>query len=226
MIKYVNNTFHALKVTFANEVGRVCHQFGVDGTKVMELFCQDTKLNLSPYYLRPGFSFGGSCLPKDTRALATFGNRAETELIDAILPANEAHTQAAVRRIRERDPDTVGVLGLSFKSGTNDMRHSPAVALVRDLLDGGRDVVAFDPDVITADLVGSNRSFVERKLPEIDELLVNAPEDLFSRADLVVVCTDNESFGDLLAASDVAVYDLVGALRDRRDNFRDYESLC
>jgi GDP-mannose 6-dehydrogenase len=106
------------------------------------------------------------------------------------------------------------------------MRHSPAVALVRDLVDDGRDVVAYDPDVATSKPVGSNRSFVERKLPEIDDLLVEDPEDLFARADLVVVCTDNGSFGDLLAGSGVAVYDLVGALRDRRTDFRDYESLC
>lgn len=225
IIKYVNNTFHALKVTFANEVGRICNHFDIDSRTVMDLFCQDRKLNLSPYYLRPGFSFGGGCLPKDTRAFATFGTRVDADLVDTILPANRTHLKTAAKRIHEYDPDTVGLVGLSFKAGTADMRHSPAVFLARELLDNGQNVIAFDEDVIAADIIGSNRSFVEQTLPELNEILTSSYEQLREDADLVVICTEGAEFEEV-SNRDFAVYDLVGQFEGQEDTFTWYESLC
>lgn len=223
MVKYASNVFHALKVAFANEIGRVCKRYGVDGRTVMDVFCQDHKLNISSYYLRPGFSFGGSCLHKDTKALLSFVD-GDLPLVESVLPANDAHTAAALDSIRELDPAAVGITGISFKPGTDDLRNSQAAHLARELLDDGYEVRVFDPAVDPSSLVGSNREFVERVLPELDDCLVESLDALVAASDVVAVCNDDSAY-EPLADTDVAVFDPVG-LFDEDDRPDTYRSLC
>lgn len=223
-IKYASNAFHATKVAFANEIGRAANLYDVDGRTVMEIFCQDRKLNISPYYLRPGFAFGGSCLHKDTKALLRFAEDANPELLESILPANEAHISAAVDKVLDSDPDTVGLAGLSFKPGTDDMRNSPGVYLARRLLDAGIEVRAYDELVRQSDIVGSNRAFVDRVLPELGDVLVASPEAVIE-ADLTVICTNDRAYERIARVAD-PVFDPVGLLYDERVDDAGYESLC
>jgi len=224
LVKYASNAFHALKVAFANEVGRVAKEQGVDGRTVMGVFCQDTKLNVSPYYLTPGFSFGGSCLHKDTRAFAELADSA-LPLVESIHPANREHTERAVDAVRRFDPETVGIAGVSFKPDTDDMRNSPAVELARQLLDDGYDVYTYDPDVDPAALVGSNRAYVEERLPELATLQMDSLAELVAAVDVVVVGNSDVAF-ESLRETDVPVFDPVGLFEDRESDGVGYESLC
>jgi len=224
ILKYACNGFHATKVAFANEVGRICRAYGVDGRTVMEVFCQDRKLNISSQYLRPGFAFGGSCLHKDTRALAGFGDR-DVPLIDAVLPANERHIRAAYERVVAADPDTVGVAGLAFKSGTDDVRNSPSLYLIRWLLNDGYDVVVYDPYVQSSELLGANGRFVEKLLPELDDLQVESFDSLVELVSYVVIGSDDSTY-EPLADAEVTVLDPVGLFRDASLPDRRYDSLC
>lgn len=223
LVKYASNAFHALKVAFANEIGRVCKEYGVDGRTVMDVFCQDRKLNISSYYLRPGFSFGGSCLHKDTKALVEFAGD-DLPLVNSVLPANDAHTSAALEELLSMDPSTVGIAGISFKPGTDDLRNSQAAHLARALLDRGYDVCMFDPAVDPAELVGSNRQFVDQTLPELEECLVDSLDELVDAADIVAVCNDDSAYEPLVDA-DVAVFDPVGLFDDGERSAK-YRSLC
>lgn len=224
LVKYASNSFHAAKVAFANEIGRVAKNFGVDGREVMEIFCQDRKLNISSYYLEPGFSFGGSCLTKDTRALVEFSERS-LPFIESILPANRTHTERAMEAIEDFHPDTVGIAGLSFKPATDDMRSSPAVHLARRLLDEGYDVCVFDPNVDEEELIGANREFVEDTLPELYDIRVDTVEALVARSDVVVVGNASPEFRRL-RHDDVAVFDPVGLFDLPQPDDEHYGSLC
>ncbi len=192
LVKYACNAFHALKIDFANEIGTLARAFGADGQEVMRLLCCDRRLNVSPAYLRPGFAFGGSCLPKDVRALVRFAqqNAVHTELLSAILPSNESHIQRALAAVRETGCRKVGLVGLSFKAGTDDLRESPQVILAETLLGRGYDLKIYDPGVRMASLVGTNLSYVDTHLPHLAALLVDQPADLFEHADLLVLGTD------------------------------------
>ena len=172
-LKLVNNAFHALKVGFANEIGRLCNRLGVDSHTVMQLVCADTKLNLSSAYLRPGFAFGGSCLPKDLRAVTYNARRLGVELpiLEAVLPSNRLQIEAACLKVHELGAQRVAVLGLSFKPGTDDLRESPIIDLIRHLWQSGVDVMVHDPDVQPAKMLGSNREYLERQLPQINQIL-------------------------------------------------------
>jgi len=203
---------------------RNLHEQGVDGRTVMGVFCQDTKLNVSPYYLTPGFSFGGSCLHKDTRAFAELADSA-LPLVESIHPANREHTERAVDAVRRFDPETVGIAGVSFKPDTDDMRNSPAVELARRLLDDGYDVYTYDPDVDPAALVGSNRAYVEERLPELATLQMDSLAELVAAVDVVVVGNSDVAF-ESLREMDVSVFDPVGLFEDRESDGVGYESLC
>ena len=169
MVKYADNTWHAIKVAFANEVGSISKALGVDGTDVMDVFCRDTKLNISPKYLKPAFAFGGSCLPKDVRALAYRGRTLDLDLplINAIMPSNRSHVDRALQLVRDCKQRKIGVLGLSFKAGTDDLRESPMVELVERLLGKGHDIRIFDRNVNLGRLVGANRAYIYQQLPHI-----------------------------------------------------------
>lgn len=225
-VKYADNAFHALKIAFANEMGQILRAHGVDSREVMEIFRQDTKLNISPKYLRPGFSFGGSCLPKDLRALTRAAKEKGIKLpmLDDILFSNEQHVKRALQRILDRSPERVGMVGLSFKPGTDDLRESPLVELAERLLGKGLDVRIFDRNVRMSKLVGSNKSYVERHLPHLSELLVESIADLCS-ADLIVVGhpIEEEQIEDWID-QEKEVVDLVGVSSRTSDAF--YEGIA
>jgi GDP-mannose 6-dehydrogenase len=188
MVKYSDNIFHALKITFANEIGQFCHAHGVDSREVMEIFCKDTKLNLSPRYLRPGFAFGGSCLPKDLRAFLHAARRrdVETPMLAGVLPSNKGQVERAVQAILQTGARKVGLLGLAFKAGTDDLRESPLVTLAELLAGKGVDLKISDEFVQVTRLVGGNRAFIEQVLPHLAKLLVSARNEL-DACELIII---------------------------------------
>jgi GDP-mannose 6-dehydrogenase len=199
MLKYACNTFHALKVTFANEIGRLGKQLGVDAREVMRLLCQDTRLNISPAYLRPGFAFGGSCLPKDLKALLYLAKEGDVELpmLQGIMPSNQEHIDRAVQMVLATGKRAVGMAGLSFKAGTDDLRESPLVTLAERFLGKGLNLKIYDPDVQLARLMGANRRYIEETIPHIASLLCPDVESLIAHADVLVLGHPN---ADVIAA--------------------------
>lgn len=212
-LKITNNVFHALKVGFANEIGRVCDSLGIDSHMLMKLVCLDTKLNISPAYLMPGFAFGGSCLPKDLRSLTYNARRLGIELpiVESILPSNSQQVNLARIRLQEVGAKKVGILGLSFKSGTDDLRESPIINLIRDLWQDGLDLLVYDPDVNLRDMLGANLEYLERQLPQINTILCDRPDEVMSWSEVVVVSQKRSEFLDLLqnVNPSVLVLDLV-----------------
>lgn len=192
LVKYASNAYHAVKVAFANEVGALAKALGADGHGVMELVVRDTKLNVSAAYLRPGFAFGGSCLPKDLRALARFAEQraVKAPLLASALPSNEAQLKRAVKLVREGGERRVGVVGLGFKAGTDDLRESPTVDLVETLIGAGCEVKIYDPNVMLGRLRGRNLAYIDRHLPHLAGLLVPQPQALSDHARVLVLCTD------------------------------------
>jgi len=202
MVKYVANAFHALKVCFANEIGDVCAALGVDAQEVTRIFRMDRKLNISDAYLRPGFAFGGSCLPKDLRALLYACRAADVSLplLSEILPANEWQVRRAVEAVLETRRRRVGVVGLSFKPGTDDLRDSPMVLLVEALIGKGCDVRVLDRNVSIARLLGANRHYIEEQIPHIASLMCDTVEALLAHADVLVIGNPSEEASQALAA--------------------------
>jgi len=196
MIKYTSNAWHALKVCFANEIGNLCKQLDVDSHEVMGIFCRDEKLNLSPYYLKPGFAFGGSCLPKDVRALQYRAKELDVDLpvIQAILPSNTLQLQRAVDEVMETGKKKVGLLGFSFKAGTDDLRESPIVILAEALLGKGVQLRIYDRNVSLARLVGSNKEYIEQQIPHLSSLLCNTVDEVVSRSEVIVVGNQSPEF--------------------------------
>jgi GDP-mannose 6-dehydrogenase len=174
MVKYMDNSWHALKIGFANEIGNLCKSFSIDSHKAMEIFCRDKKLNISPAYLKPGFAFGGSCLPKDLRALAYSAKVHDLELpiLNAILPSNELQVSRGLKLIMEKGRKRVGILGFSFKEGTDDLRESPMIEIIERLTGKGYDLRIYDKNVQVARLVGANRDFILNRIPHISKLMV------------------------------------------------------
>lgn len=210
LVKYACNAFHAVKVTFANEMGSVAKSMGADGRKVMELVCQDTKLNISRAYMRPGFAFGGSCLPKDLRAINRFAEHEALRLnmLSSVLPSNESHLKRALKLIRDHGQKKVGLVGLSFKNGTDDLRESPMVDLVETLTGWGFSVKIYDPNVMVGRLRGRNLGYIDRHLPHLAQMLVTEPDELLGHAETIVLCTDVADEHDWRGAHDGKVFDL------------------
>jgi len=200
MVKYADNAFHALKVAFANEIGAISKSFGIDSHEVMRIFIADTKLNISPLYLKPGFAFGGPCLPKDVRALCSAARRAglKLPLLSSILPSNSLHLQRAADLVLATGKRKIGVLGLVYKSDTDDLRESPACALVKYLLNNGRHVRVYDPRVNLHRLIGANRAYIETQLPDLDHLLVNSARELLASCDAIVVTGHHPEFAEVI----------------------------
>jgi GDP-mannose 6-dehydrogenase len=221
MIKYVDNSWHALKITFANEIGRLCKAMDLDARLLMRLFCTDTKLNVSSAYLRPGFAFGGSCLPKDLRALTYQGRLldVDTPVLNSILGSNQIHIAHAMSMIRATGRRRVGLLGLSFKEGTDDLRESALVTLAEQLIGKGYDLAIYDKNVRLASLMGANREYILNHIPHIGRLLVDRPEELFDLADVIVVAAADQEFGALLRRQEPArtIIDLVGIWNTEED---------
>jgi GDP-mannose 6-dehydrogenase len=189
MLKYACNAFHALKVVFANELDSICQQQGIDSARLMDVFCQDTRLNLSARYLRPGFAFGGSCLPKDLRALIHHARHldVDTPMLEGVLRSNRNHVDRAIREVRATGRRRVGLVGLSFKPGTDDLRESPLVELAERLIGKGYDLRVYDPGVAVGDLVGANRTFIVNEIPHIASLMAGSVETFLGSCDVVVV---------------------------------------
>src|SRR5215218_5981131 len=193
MIKYADNSFHALKIGFANELGAICRALGVDSYAVMDIFLSDRKLNISPAYLRPGFAFGGSCLPKDLRGLVYAARRADVSvpLLSHVLPSNEEHLRRALDLVIASGKRKIGLFGLSLKPGTDDLRESPLVELAERLLGKGYDLRIYDSNVALSRLVGANREYIEGRLPHLGELLSHSADEVLAHAEVCVVgCTE------------------------------------
>lgn len=228
MVKYTDNVWHALKVGFANEIGNICKASGIDGHAVMEIFCHDTKLNLSPCYLKPGFAFGGSCLPKDVRALSYRAKSLDLDvpIINAILPSNAQQIEKGFRMIVEKGHRKVGILGFSFKAGTDDLRESPLVELIERLIGKGYEVKLYDRNVSIASLVGANRDYILNHIPHISSLMEERLETVLDHAQTVVIGNDSEEFRAVPAnlRSGQVVVDLVRIIQDRSGDR--YEGIC
>ena len=230
MMKYCCNNFHALKITFANETARLCAALGVDPFEVMDLVCQDTQLNISRAYLKPGYAFGGSCLPKDLRATTYLAKRHDVEIpmLAGIMQSNRNHVDVAVNKVLETGKRKVGFVGLSFKTGTDDLRESPLVSLAEQLLGKGVQLSIYDPEVHLSRLLGANKSFIERHVPHIGELLKPELADVVAEAEVLVVgLSSKEVFADLarLARPGQKIIDLVN-LPNVADIRADVEGLC
>ena len=216
MVKYVCNAFHALKVCFANEVADLCDGLGADAVEVLRIFRMDRRLNISEAYLRPGFAFGGSCLPKDVRALAHAAIRSDIDapLLSSIIPSNNQQVQKAIELVLTTGQRRVGVIGLAFKSGTDDLRESPLVRLVEALLGKGLSLRVFDRDVSLARLVGANRRYIEDEIPHIASILCDTPEELMSHSEIIVIGNAGSDAARVLDAvpPGVLVVDLTRSL--------------
>jgi GDP-mannose 6-dehydrogenase len=212
MIKYADNAFHGLKIAFANEVGAICRALGVDSHQVMDVFLADRKLNVSPAYLRPGFAFGGSCLPKDLRGLVYAARRADVSvpLLSHVLPSNEEHLRRAFDLVTASGRRRIGLFGLSFKPGTDDLRESPLVELAERLLGKGYDLRIYDANVALSRLMGANLDYITGRLPHLGQLLSNSVDEVLAHAEVCVVgCTDPTVLAALDTAGDRIVVDLV-----------------
>lgn len=220
MIKYASNAFHAVKISFANEIGALCEQVGVDGHEVMATFCEDVKLNISSAYLKPGFAFGGSCLPKDLRALVYRAAHLDLKLplLESALPSNEQHLRRAIQAVLDLPAQRIGVIGLAFKEDTDDLRESPVVMLLEQLIGKGRDVKVFDPRIRLDAIYGSNRNFILDTIPHIGRLLTGSLDQILAWADhLVLAQKQTAAAMEQIQASGTPVLGLVnGSLQSTR----------
>lgn len=229
MVKYVDNNWHALKITFANEIGNLCKVLGVDSHQVMNIFCLDTKLNISPAYLMPGFAFGGSCLPKDVRALTYTGKAHDLDLpiLNAILPSNELQVKHGLRLIMNNGHKRVGFLGFSFKAGTDDLRESPVIEMIEGLLGKGYDLRIYDRNVKLASLVGANRDYILNKIPHISRLMVQDMDEVLDHAETVVIGNRDPDFKGVTQKlrEDQRIVDLV-RISEQRSGNGNYSGIC
>jgi len=229
MVKYVDNSWHALKIGFANEIGNLCKALGVDAHDVMGIFCQDKKLNISPAYLLPGFAFGGSCLPKDLRALAYTAKTHDLNLpiLTSILPSNEIQVSRGMQLIMNKGHRQVGVLGFSFKAGTDDLRESPVIEVIERLLGKGYDLRIYDKNVNVASLVGANRDFILNRIPHISRLMVDHVDKVLDHAQTIVIGNNDPDFRNVpnQLRDGQSIVDFV-RITDRRSGNGKYDGIC
>lgn len=223
IMKYVDNTYHALKISFANEVGNVCSELGIDSHKVMEIFCKDKQLNISPYYFKPGFAYGGSCLPKDLKGFQTLAHDlyVKTPVIDGINLANENQIERAIDLIQRYPNKILGFLGLSFKAGTDDLRNSPAVRVVEALLGKGAEIKIYDKNINMTMLTGTNKDFINARIPHLSKLMVDDLDHIVETSDVLIINTKENEFKDIALSTDKIIIDLV-RLDDRLLNKTNY----
>jgi len=219
LVKYADNAFHALKVAFGNEIGAICRSTEIDSQELMRIFCLDTKLNLSPTYLKPGYAFGGSCLPKDLRALTYLARSLDIQapVLEATLSSNAVHKQRALALVTAHGKKAIGILGLSFKDGTDDLRESPTVELVEQLVGKGYKVSIYDPNVTLTQLMGENKAYIDRELPHIASLLVDDLDVLLANSEIVVAATKSKQYAEAVKRlrPDQTLIDLVRLCDDR-----------
>jgi len=230
-LKYADNAFHALKVTFANEIGNICKAAHCDSHEVMKIFCMDNKLNLSPYYLKPGFAFGGSCLPKDLRALTYHAHSLDvsTPLLDSILVSNRKQIERVTTLLQHYKGRSLGFLGLSFKHGTDDLRESPILDVIETMIGKGFRVGIYDEYVAIASLVGANKEYIHKEIPHVSSLMRSSAEELVRDSDVVVVSNASDQFREVLAQSnrpDQVVVDLVRIVEHDAARNGNYHGIC
>ena len=229
MVKYVDNCWHALKIGFANEIGNISKALQIDAHEVMKIFCQDKKLNISPAYLLPGFAFGGSCLPKDLRALTYKARTADLLLpiLGSILPSNEAQISRGLQIIMEKGQKKIGILGFSFKAGTDDLRESPMIEVIERLLGKGYELCIYDKNVNIASLVGANRDFILNRIPHISRLMVDSVEAVLDFAQTVVIGNKDPDFRNVpeKVRDGQSIVDFV-RITDRRSDNGTYDGIC
>jgi len=230
MVKYADNAFHALKICFANEIGNIAQAMGVDSHRLMEIFCLDRKLNLSPYYLKPGFAFGGSCLPKDLRSISYQGKARDvaTPVLSAILESNELQIRKVVKKLMSYKGHSLGFVGLSFKEGTDDLRESPIVEVIETMIGKGYAVRIHDHNVSLAKLMGANKEYIEKEIPHISELLCSSLEELITQSDVLVLASKDEAYSNLLQNIDgnKSIIDLVRLFTPERHPKAEYYGIC
>lgn len=229
-VKYLCNVYHALKIAFANEAGSLLKSLGMDGREAMEIFCRDTELNISPAYLRPGYAFGGSCLPKDLRGLLAFAREAELQLplLDQVLASNDAHIERAFEMIIRHGRRKVAMFGLAFKPGTDDLRESPLVTLAERLIGKGYELAIYDPHVEASRLMGANRDFIDREIPHFEQMLVAEPAAALAGAGTIVIGHADRQAVDAIAADHGGrtIVDLQGVKDLEALAGADYEGVC
>jgi GDP-mannose 6-dehydrogenase len=230
MIKYTSNTWHAVKVVFANEIGNLCKRLNVDSHEVMDIFCQDDKLNLSAYYLKPGFAFGGSCLPKDVRALQYRAKEMDLEmpLVNSVLSSNHLQIQHAIDRIVDTGRKKVGLLGFSFKADTDDLRESPMVILAEALLGKGFDLRIYDRNVSIARLVGANKQYINEQIPHLSSHLCDSIDEVIAESEAIVIGNPSPEFSEAVTRCrpDQQVIDLVRIPLDFSRVRAQYDGIC
>jgi GDP-mannose 6-dehydrogenase len=230
MLKYTSNAWHALKVCFANEIGNLCKRLNVDSHEVMDIFCRDEKLNLSAYYLKPGFAFGGSCLPKDVRALQYRAKEVDVELpvISQILTSNRLQIQHAFDEVMETRRKKIGLLGFSFKAGTDDLRESPSVILAEALLGKGLSLQIYDKNVSLGRLVGTNKEYIDKQIPHLSSLLCDSIEQVVQESEVIIIGNRSAEFADALTRTtpDQIVIDLVRLPMAGSQVSAEYRGLC
>lgn len=212
IMKYVNNTYHALKISFANEIGNICSALGIDSHQVMDIFCKDKQLNISDHYFRPGFAFGGSCLPKDLKGLKTLAHDLyiKTPVIDGIGLSNENQIERAIKMVQQHPNKTLGFLGLSFKEGTDDLRNSPAVRVIQTLIGEGREIKIYDKNINLTILTGTNKDYIDARIPHLSKLLTPNLDVLVMESDVLIVCTKEKEFEQkLILEEDKFIIDFV-----------------
>ncbi len=229
MVKYTDNVWHALKVGFANEIGNISKAAGIDGHEVMDIFCKDIKLNLSAYYMKPGFAFGGSCLPKDVRALTYKAQSLDinTPILKSIMPSNHNQIDKGIRMVTEKGNRKIGILGFSFKAGTDDLRESPLVEVIERLLGKGYDIRLYDKNVKIASLVGANKDYILNAIPHISQLMVDSIEDVLDHAETIVIGNGAKEFHSVLSKlkSNQIIVDLV-RITENRSELGKYDGIC
>jgi GDP-mannose 6-dehydrogenase len=229
MVKYANNAYHAAKITFANEVGNICKALDIDSHKVMEIFCMDEKLNVSAAYLKPGFAFGGSCLPKDLRALTFRANDLDipVPMLESLTASNALQIRRVVDQLLRWKTRKLGFLGLSFKGGTDDLRESPIVEVVETMIGKGYDVRIYDSNVSLARLVGANKEYIEKEIPHIDRLMCKTMDEVLEHADVIVIGNRSSEFAESLTRlrPEQRALDLVRLLDQPPESER-YEGIC
>ncbi len=230
MLKYACNSFHALKVTFANEIGTICKNLGIDSHRIMELFTLDRKLNISPAYLKPGFAFGGSCLPKDLRALLYKAKEMDLSVpvLASIAESNRLHIQKTIDRILGIKQKRIGILGLSFKTGTDDLRESPMITLVETLMGKGCQVRIYDSEVSLAKIFGANRAFIDREIPHIASLMCEDIDTVIQESQVIIIAKPERRFKDALDPylGQRMIFDLVRITPNISTMPKDYDGIC
>jgi GDP-mannose 6-dehydrogenase len=229
LIKFVNNSYHGLKVVFANEIGRICKVLGVDSRILMDLFVRDNILNISPYYFKPGFAYGGSCLPKDLKALNSIGHDKYLKLpvLNAIETSNQAHIEYALNLIINKNKRRIGFYGISFKAGTDDLRFSPALELAERLLGKGYDIKIYDKNVHLSRLMGKNKDYIFNKLPHINEILFENLDKFLITLEVLIVVNKDDEMEKILSRdlSNVIIIDLV-RIYENNIKLKHYDGIC